>query len=209
MSVTLYRHAESVSNLDPSLIGWFQPDTPLSPMWEKQAISLWNRLKRDIHQGIIQKPDWVFTSAAVRTKRTAEIVQDILNVDFHIIEDCRLSELSQWDWEGKPRIVIHTPEMCAFINSTNGTHRPPNGESQEEVSDRMESWLGSLNSVHNNWAFSHALAIQCLIARKLWMPQWSAWLHTSSNTGITEINKKAESWSLLRFNDHSHIHSVN
>lgn len=55
--------------------------------------------------------------------------------------------------------------MCAAINLTNGNHRPPNGgESQVDVSDRMENWLNSLKD-GNHWGFSSTLAISALIQR--------------------------------------------
>ena len=56
--------------------------------------------------------------------------------------------------------------MCDAINLTEGNHRAPNGgESQVDVSNRMEEWLNSLPERQTHWAFSSSLAISALIQR--------------------------------------------
>lgn len=47
--------------------------------------------------------------------------------------DDRLQELSQGEWEGKPRDEIYTPEMRQKMNYGQPDFRPPAGESQRQV----------------------------------------------------------------------------
>lgn len=206
MSVTLFRHAQSEWNIKAHLIGWSQPHLHLTDKWRRQAEALGLRLKWEIDEGLIQAPHSISSPDAFRHQETAQIVCDILNIPLGtIITDNRLAEQCQWDWEWKVREEIYTPEMCDAINLTQGNHRAPNGgESQVDVSDRMEEWLNSLNEDWNHWGFSSTLAISALIQRLVWGYPWKAFLHNVGNTSITEVTKKPIWWWILRFGDGSH-----
>lgn len=61
--------------------------------------------------------------------------------DKTVIYDEDLEELSQGDWEGQLRTEIYTPRQLQKINSNNYTFKAPNGESQEEVENRMFDFI--------------------------------------------------------------------
>ena len=204
MNITFIRHAEAETNIKRELIGWYQPLAQLTQLWENQARALWNRLLAD---QFFDSFDWnIYCSPAVRTRETARIVFDLLGLDTTTIQiDDRLRELWQWDWENKRRSDIYTSELKVVLQQSNGQYRPPNGESQIDVADRMEDWLTSINPEKNYLVFSHGMAIKCLIQRLIWFPAGTAHIHELSNTGITELQKWGFGWSLTRYNDHAHL----
>ncbi len=206
MTVIIFRHAQSEWNAQEHLIGWSQPHLHLTDKWKRQAEALGLRLRWEIDEGLTQMPDSISSPDAFRHRETAQIVCDILNIPpWTIIPDNRLAEQCQWDWEWKVRAEIYTPKICAAITLTEGKHRAPNGgESQVDVSNRMEEWLNSLHEDWNHWGFSSTLAISALIQRLVWGSPWKAFLHSLGNASITEIVKKPIWWWMLRFNDWSH-----
>lgn len=206
MSVIIFRHAQSEWNIHEHLIGWSQPHLHLTDKWKRQAETLGLRLKWEIDEGFIRTPNSISSPDAFRHRETAEIVCDILQIPLgNIIPDNRLAEQCQWDWEWKVRADIYTPEVCDVINLTKGTHRAPNGgESQVDVSDRMEKWINWLTEKETHWGFSSSLAISALIQRLVWGYPWRAFLHSVGNASITEVTKKPLWWWILRFGDWSH-----
>ncbi len=199
MRITLIRHAQAVTNTRPELIGWYQPEVPLTEIGIRQATILEHRFRTEKY---IESVDWIIvTSPAIRARSTAIIVLWIINPN----QDSRLRELWQWDWENKSRDDIYTPELRQILADSLGAYRPPNWESQIDVADRMECWMHSLPSDSHSLAFSHGMAINCLVQRLIWLPQWTAHHHELSNTWITELRKNRFWWSLFRHNDHSHI----
>ena len=204
MRITLIRHAESQANIREDLIGGYQPNIPLTKKWIHQAKLLGERLYKE---GYLRTTDGgVHFSPAVRTKETKRIALEIL-WDHRIAEnsELRIRELGQWDWENKKRVEIYTTEMQKILNDSAWSYRPPNGESQIDVGNRMLEWLNSLPKNAHSLAFSHGMAINCLVQRLIWLPSWTAHHHELSNTGITELKYKNHWWSLIRYNDHSHL----
>ena len=92
MGCTLYviRHAESQWNPIGRYQGLLDPD--LSERGEKQAQLLALELK---NKGI----ELIYTSPLTRTKRTAQIVAQVLGVP--LIEDRRVIEIDHGVWSGK------------------------------------------------------------------------------------------------------------
>ena len=207
MHITLIRHAQAETNIKPDLIGGYQPLAQLTRLWEDQARALWSRLFSD---QFLDSVDWdIYCSPAVRTRETARIVLDLLCVDItKMWIDDRLRELWQWDWENKRRSDIYTLDLKAILKVSHGWYRPPNGESQIDVADRMENWLSDMNPAKHHLVFSHGMAINCLVQRLIWLPAGNAHIHELSNTGITELKKWEFGWSLRRHNDHAHLSKI-
>lgn len=104
-------------------------DTDLSPLGEKQAKELGDRRKKD-------KFDAIFCSDLMRSRRTAEIA--FVGKKIPIFSDARLQECNYGDFNGYPRDEIEPLKK-------DHVYRPfPNGESFEEISDRMKKFLDDL-----------------------------------------------------------------
>src|SRR3989338_7090495 len=137
LDLYLFRHAESQSNINQHLIGGRSNHTPLSPLGGLQALWLGERLR---NEEVIF--DQVYSSTAIRTRQTANIVCEKIGYPLeHILYSEKLLELDQGDWQGQHRDIIYTPETVAKINKDNWNFTPPNGESQRDVEERMYSWV--------------------------------------------------------------------
>lgn len=79
--------------------------------------------------------------------------------------DC-LEELSQGEWEGQPR-GEYTPEMIRRLDRENPFFRPPGGESQNDVEQRMTDFIkdGILDRYEdgNFLVVGHGVAFKCFI----------------------------------------------
>lgn len=206
-TVYLIRHAESMGNVNHHLIGGQSNHYPLTERGEKQADLLGRRLKQEGVQF-----DHVSASIAVRAQETCRIVCEHLGFDLSKVHNTdQIVELSQGDWEGQVRKEIYTAERRAEIFADPYTFKAPNGESQQEVCDRMEAWL--MASVKDLDAkndiviagFSHGFAIKCLLKRIMNSDPGMTYRTITHNTSLSCFQFNGKRWMLERFNDHHHI----
>lgn len=190
MKLYLIRHGESEANkLHKQYIGGREVQTPLSSKGKEQALSL-NKYLKD--EGL--KFDAVYASPALRTMQTASLA--LGHTDFDL--DQRLLELNQGDWEGQLRHEIYTPEQLQKINSNNWHFRPPNGETQKEVEDRMYAWLDEIqqSGVKSVAIFGHGVAFKCLMRKLLDFPASETYKLKLGNCSVTEFKYEDENWYL-------------
>src|SRR3989338_3709057 len=113
LDIYLMRHAKSVMNDKPHLIGGRSNDAPLSMEGSYQSELLGYRFLNDKI-----KFDEIYSSSAIRTLETSEPVCGITgySLEKRVISE-ELLELSQGDWEGRPRAEVYTPQILSKINS--------------------------------------------------------------------------------------------
>lgn len=140
MPKTLYliRHAESELNRDRINVGGASPWCELNDLGIAQSKSLGRRLAA--------LPELPFSriccSPAVRTQQTMRYSLQLAGVDLATVElHPELIEISQGDWEGKPRKEMITPEIAQVLRTQGWSYRPPNGESPYDVALRVSAWL--------------------------------------------------------------------
>jgi len=131
MQLTLLRHAESEYNQKRLLQG--RIDCNLSQKGIKETINK----ARDFDSS---KYDVCFCSPLKRTVRTAEI----LVPNLEIIKDERIIERSLGDWEDTPV----SDEKTFLLNNINST--PPNGESTDEITTRINDFIDFLKKNYSN-----------------------------------------------------------
>jgi broad specificity phosphatase PhoE len=177
-----------------------------------QAHALGDRLKQE---GL--KFDIVYASPAVRAMSTAKIVCDTIGFSGKIVKSDDLQEISQGDWEGKMREQIHTDEVIEEMHVDTLNFHAPNGESQLDVQKRMEHFiyhellqnLKDTNTEINVAAFSHGLAVKCLIRSILNSNPSLTYKISIENCSITEfkfiINGMHPGWHIVRINDAAHL----
>lgn len=202
--VTLIRHAESVMNTRPHLIGGRSNETPLSALGQRQAEALRDHLAA---RGAVY--DACYASPAVRARETALIA---LGSAARITIAPQIQELSQGEWEGQPRAVIYTPELLARIRASDGTLRPPDGESPRDVQERMVLWLDEVAHRHGPTAgivaFSHGYAIRALVGRIAGWDFNTVFDKQAPNTSMTVVIKNAGDWQLDSFSDAEHLAGI-
>jgi broad specificity phosphatase PhoE len=118
-------HATSLDNEAGLASGWF--DVALSVTGEEQARALGTR-RRDDHLAV------VFCSDLSRSFRTAEIAFGDRSLP--IIRDARLRECDYGDLTRQPTSAIEQRRVLHLVDPF------PNGESYQQVVDRVSGWLG-------------------------------------------------------------------
>lgn len=194
--VFLFRHGEALNNVQTHLIGGRADQAPLVEAGIEQSMRLGRILQ---HKGLI--PDVVYSSSAVRARQTGEATLTAMGLQLEIVEDNRLHEQGTGDWTGCVAAEIFTDGMVQTIEASGKDFRPPNGESMNDVGDRMFDWLESLSSEYSTrpstvFGFSHGGAIRSL-ASKLHEWNHAETYHTRpANTSVTSFIKENGLWRL-------------
>lgn len=185
------RHAESTGNLHPDIIGGRSNHLHLSETGVEQA----ENLAQNLLASGISFDGW-YCSPANRTVQTFERLATGLSLQEKAKTDDDLQELSQGNWEGKPRALYHTAEMQQHINQDSWNFKPPQGESQHEVGKRMYGFLEKLiaNTQPGQYAIvGHGIAIRSLI-RYIFEEEESYLKLLLENTSITILSHLAGQW---------------
>jgi broad specificity phosphatase PhoE len=203
LDLYLIRHGESEANIDPSVITGASPHLQLTPNGRKQAQRLGMRL---MDEGF--ECDEVHESNAVRAIDTRRLA---LPNTKGVMRDKRLLELFQGDWTGVERAKVQTPEVLVKMKADPANHKAPNGESQNEVGNRMFDWLKEkvLPKVnledHKIAVFSHRFAINCLLQKILGYDPSMTWKIKLDNTSITQLRHTEHGWEVIRIGDAAHL----
>ncbi len=151
-TIWFVRHAQSEYNKKHLFTGWHDPN--LTNKGKEAALSLSEELSSiDFN--------YVFCSPL---KRASQTVQHIIKDKNNVIYDDRLKERSYGDWSGlnKTEIKEKVGEDL-FLSARRGwSTKPPNGESLEDVSKRVESFLDDLPNVGNILVVSHGNTIRAI-----------------------------------------------
>ncbi len=126
IEIVFESHSTSLDNEKHLSSGW--NDVDLSPLGIQQAQDLGERRKNE-------KFDAIFCSDLQRSYKTAQIA---FGDKFPIIQDPRLRECNYGDLTQKPSNLVN-PEKSKRIKVPF-----PNGESYEQTSERMKSFLKDL-----------------------------------------------------------------
>lgn len=141
MAATLYllRHGETTWNRAGRLQG--QLDAPLTRLGLAQA----EAIGRTLVSFVDGTPFRLVASPLGRTRQTAAVVAEHLGVDYEaIIWDDRLKEITLGDWDGYAgwRALDHDhPQEAERRNADPWNYRYPNGESSQDVQDRIRPFL--------------------------------------------------------------------
>ena len=146
------RHAQSEYNKKHLFTGWHDPDLT------EKGIHAARELKNDLSSVAF---DYVFSSPLKRAAETASLIVD---GRYKIKYDDRLKERSYGDWSGlnKSEIKEQVGEEL-FLSARRGwSTKPPNGESLEDVSSRVSSFLETLPLSGNLLVVSHGNTIRAI-----------------------------------------------
>ena len=199
LRVDLIRHAHSAMNAsmeDPTavpFIGGRQNEVDLDVLGERQA-ELFGHFALD-HDLI---PDNVFCSPAVRTVRTHQLASRVMGLTLESLLDDRLQELDQGDWTNEPRTLydMHAAEMRRLKSD----FRPPNGESMNDVTDRITDFMDMLCGMHQDqdlgyvWVHTHGVAIKGFIGRLLGWSYEDMYRAEIPNASITTVVLQKGMW---------------
>lgn len=168
----LIRHAETVMNTNPHLIGGRSNETPLTERGIEQAKRLGRAM---LSKQII--PHKVFASPALRTIDTARYSLAEMSLDIEPIVEEAIQELGQGIWEGRPRIDAYTDSVLEDIARLGKDFKLERGESMNDVGHRMHKWISETFAAPNvdgvadrYFVYTHGGAIKYLASHIL---DWS------------------------------------
>ena len=188
LQVYLVRHGETQWNAERRIQG--QSDSPLTAKGELQAVQVGERVRT---YGITH----VIASDLGRTQRTAEIIADacgcgvtldarLRELDMGILEQRHLDSLSAQEEEWRRLVVNGTP---------NG--RIPEGESMQELSERMHAGLAAclnLPAGSRPLLVSHGIALGCLVSTILGLPAHAERRLRLRNCSISRVDFQESQW---------------
>ena len=188
LQVYLVRHGETLWNAERRIQG--QSDSPLTDKGETQARQVAERAKA---LGITH----IITSDLGRTRRTAEIIADICGCDVTL--EPRLRELNMGVLERRPIESLTEEEEQWRRQLVNGTAdgRIPEGESMQELSDRMHAALAAcleLPQGSRPLLVSHGMALGCLVSTILGLPAYAERRLRLRNCSISRIDYQQSPW---------------
>ncbi len=208
LDLYLIRHAESEMNIKPHLIGGRSLDAKLSERGVAQCERLHERF---VDEGLTF--DDVLVAPSLRATRTAYLSCGDRFPQWKMEGSASLHELSQGDWEGRSRREIYTKEMLARINGDNLGFRPPRGESQRDVEDRMSAVAKSYTEKYTDRDgtvafFGHGMAFKCLFRKIMDSDPKLTYRIVLDNTSITRFRHSPQGWHLVCLNDTSHLRGM-
>lgn len=136
------------------------------------------------------KIDQVYASPLIRAKGTAQILTDFQK---DIITDDRLKEMDFGSWEGQhaEELKVKCPDAFDDLGTINSkyTKYAKNGETFEQVADRVEEFLAEIQPYSNDktiMVVCHGFVIRSLIAR--WFKLKIEDVMTVRNVSFTELH---------------------
>ncbi len=124
----LLRHGEIVHSAEKRYIG--QTDVPLSSKGLQQA-AWW---KKELSRVDFER---VYASDLVRALETAKGVADLPESDIHIMPQLREIHLGDWEGQAMQSIKLRFPDAWAQRGRHMDSFKIPNGESFQELHDRV------------------------------------------------------------------------
>lgn len=185
LTIYLLRHAQTDYNVHMRFIGGRSNHLALSVEGRRQAL----RRSADFRERGVRF-DRIFCSSAVRARETLELIMQHADItDAEVGWYDALNELSQGDWEGELRERIYTPEQLAEIEALTPFFKAPNGESQEEVGERMLRFLEQEVLAHYDRGcfliVGHGVAFKCLLQKILHFDPKITWRLGCDNVSLT------------------------
>ena len=142
--VYLLRHGETVWNRAKRLQG--HKDTPLTLKGVNQATALGDTLRKIIAPF---RPKYFYASPIGRARQTAAIIADVIAYDSEkIIHHESLKDITFGNWDGlnMEEILVRDKKKWNERKDDRWHFSPPNGESYEQASRRVASFLSKIST---------------------------------------------------------------
>ena len=197
----LLRHGETSWNAENRFQG--QSDTPLSPLGVQQAIALARRLE--------QTPlDAFYASDLSRAVDTAGFILAGRGLD--LIEQKDLREISFGSWEGLTSAEVTSQrsqvELWSRYRADPMNHRPPGGETLQQLESRVVSALERIVGAHPGQMVAlatHGGVIKAAVVWALGLALERRRQLTLDNASITCLKFQGAEITLDRLNDAAHL----
>lgn len=197
----LIRHAETVMNVSPHLIGGRSNETPLTQKGIAQAKRLGQYLFR---KQLI--PNSVFASPARRTLDTARYSLAEMGLDIEPLVQDAIQELGQGRAEGRLKKDVYTDKVVADIIRLGKDFKLPGGESMNDVGLRMHGWIeerfGAADGAEpsRHFVYTHGGAIKYLASHLLDWPHQQTYQTPIENTSVNLFVREGGEWQVAYLN---------
>ena len=190
----LVRHGETLHNVSGIVQGW--SDSELSDRGRDQVARIGDRLRR-------HEPDALFSSPLGRAMTTARAIGDILGLEVTVLEDLR--EMSYGGWENRSFLDIRREENETYEQwIADPAMRCPDGESHDEVRERMERAFAAVEAANRPILVTHGTAIRIGVTALLDIPVTSSRSFAQDNGAVNLFVRRAGRWVMKVWNDTSH-----
>lgn len=201
--VYLVRHGESRGNLDGRVQG--QSESPLTERGRRQADAAGRALD---DRGI----DLVYCSDLSRAKDSADIMAASLGLSVQV--DPRLREVSFGSLEGKTWAELDTYYTAAEARGDGDwyTHRPPGGESRQDLTARVYDTLEDLVKRHEGKTLlvvSHGGFIGFFFRAVLGMPTTPRYIgFRTPNCALHRFDHHGGRFHLVTWGERTHLEGL-
>lgn len=183
MSIYIVRHGETDWNREGIYQG--QTDTPLNENGKETARELGIFLSRI-------KFTAIYSSDLLRTKETAEIINNFLNVPIYYTQDLRELDFGEWTGKSIWEMNEKDPELFRKWQEDPWNISPPGGETFRELTERVMKILESIFERHNGdniLVVSHAGPIKAMIFGLISATGKAYWNLKISHNTVVILNK--------------------
>lgn len=202
MRLLLARHGATANNAQQRYTG--QSDVPLSPLGERQAEALGQRLASE-------RLECVVASDLSRARRTAEAVAQPHDIAVRLDADLREISLGAWEGATYAELLDREPEAMRRWQSDPTTYAPPGGETVAQVRDRLvvalERWRTAYPAGTVLWV-THGGVIGILLCHLLGMDLNRRWQFRRDNAALTELDLGGDYAILMNLNDTTHLRTL-
>ena len=194
----LIRHGESEANAAGIYQGQ-SVDTGLTDQGKRQA----GVVARILKEAQARK---IYTSSLLRTKQTAEIINQATRLDLEV--DDRIIEINHGTWEGK------TPDKFSKKEKTilKKWRKDPvgvqmiNGENLDMVVSRCQEFVNSLPENGQYIVVTHDLVIRVIASMAMKHSFKYLWKYILDNCGVTTVSFKP--YRLVSLNQNFHLNNL-
>jgi len=204
MNLLLIRHGQTDWNIARRFQG--HSNVPLNEFGRKQAAALADRLSA-------QQVDALYSSDLERAIETAKMIVHLSGCKPDLHSDLRLREINFGDWEGLSYNEIKEKYPEALLVRENDVYKnaPPNGETLEQLTMRVQSMLDELYLKHKDQTViivAHGGVLQILLCCALKLNPTMYWQFHLSTASISEIALYPDGAILNMMNDTSHLEKI-
>ncbi len=201
LRMLLARHGQTAYNAERRFMG--QLDVPLDDVGRAQAQAVAARLSTEL-------PAAIYSSTLKRALETARAIQAAIPSHPELRTDVRLIEGQFGDWEGRKYDDLRANDAERLARWEDGRldNTPPNGESLEDLAERVQAAYRDICAAHSNQTVlvvAHGGTIQVMLTLALGLPLEDYRKLWVSNASISELLIDTQRTVLFRLNDFSHI----
>jgi broad specificity phosphatase PhoE len=194
------RHGETVWNAERRLCG--RTDAPLSDAGRRQARLLATRLKAISFEAL-------YASPLQRARETASIVGTAIERVPTV--DLRLVELSYGAWEGRTsaEVKLASAEAYSAWEANPAAIAPPEGESGEQLIERLKPFLADVAQRHRNGNVAvvcHRTVCRLMACHLIGipLPEYRQRI-PMDNAALNIFETHGAEWRVVALNDSSHL----